>query len=209
MGQEGLSMRKARDLLRLCLSNGMTGRQAARSVGVSSSTASVYLQRARGAGLEWAAVEAMDDAALERILTPPRTTPPTVGRRPMPDAAYLKRELAKPNVTLALLWTKYKAGNPKGYQYSQFCELARRELGKVDLVLRREHRAGEEMFVDWAGQTVPIVDADTGQTHPASIFIAALGASNYTYFEGWPTSGCRTGSADTCTLTSSSAACRR
>lgn len=182
MGQEGLSMRKARDLLRLCLCNQLSGRQAAKSLGISASTASVYLQRARAADLDWTMVAAMDDTTLERALAGPRPTP-VVRSRPFPDVAYLKRELAKPDMTLALAWTEYKTENPGGYQYSQFCELARRALGKVDLVLRREHRAGEEMFVDWAGRTVPIVDADSGQVSSASVFVAALGASSYTFFE--------------------------
>lgn len=184
MGQEGLGMRKARDLLRLCLGNGMSGRQAARSIGISVSTASVYLERARRAGLEWQVVAGMDDAALEKALV--GTGPARGHLRPLPDLNYLKRELAKPDVTLMLVWDEYRTGNEGAYQYSQFCELVRRELRKADVVLRRQHKAGEEMHADWAGRTVPIVEAETGRVQAASIFVAVLPASSYTYFEAFP-----------------------
>lgn len=176
-------MRKTRDLLRLCLGSGMSGRQAARSLGIAASTASVYLARARQAGLSWEAVAAMDDAALEKALAPSSVVATT--GRPMPDVGYVRKELARADTTLALIWMEYKAENPDGYQYSQFCEIVRRELGKTDLVLRQHHKAGEEMYVDWAGRTVPIVDADSGNAEPASIFVAVLPASSYTYFEAF------------------------
>jgi len=84
-------------------------------------------------------------------------------------------------VTLQLLWREYKETHPDGYQYSQFCELYRRWEKKLDLVLRGSHRAGEKMFVDYAGQTVPVIDPETGAASAASVFVAVLGASNYTY----------------------------
>lgn len=87
------------------------------------------------------------------------------------------------HVTLQLLWEEYKEAHPDGYQYSQYCELYRRWARKIDVVLRQEHRAGEKMFVDHAGQTVPVVDRETGEIRHASIFVAVLGASNYTFAE--------------------------
>ncbi len=176
-------MRKARDLLRLCLGSGMSGRQAAKSIGISASTASVYLERARRAGIGWPAVTEMDDAALEKALAP--TALAARGARPLPDMDYVRRELAKPDMTLALIWEEYRSENKGAYQYSQFCELVRRELRKADVVLRRQHKAGEEMAVDWAGRTVPIVEADTGRVQPASVFVAVLPASSFTYFEAF------------------------
>ncbi|MDE3075218.1 MAG: IS21 family transposase [Chloroflexota bacterium] len=177
-------MRKARELLRLCLDKGHSGRQAAKSAGISASTASVYLRRAREAQLDWATVAAMDDAALERALAGEAPAAPAKPARVLPDVAQIKRELAKPDMTVALLWDEYRKDHPDGYQYSFFCELVRRELGKLDPVLRREHQAGKEMFTDWAGRTVPIIDADTGEVMlRAPIFVAVLGASSYTFFE--------------------------
>jgi transposase len=185
LGQKGLTMRKVRDLLRLCWEGGLSSRQAARSLGIASSTASEHLQRARRAGLDWAQVQALDDEALEAKLFPHEAAAAKVGRS-LPDIAYLKRELAKPDVTLMLMWEEYRRDHPDGYQYSRFCELVGRELRRLDLVLRQDHRGGEKTFVDWAGRTVSIVDMDTGETRPASIFVAVLGASSYTFLEAFP-----------------------
>jgi transposase len=86
-------------------------------------------------------------------------------------------------VTLQLLWDEYKAANPEGFQYSWFCDSYRHWLGKVDVVMRQTHRAGEKLFVDYAGQTVPVIDPQSGEVLDAQIFVAALGASNFTYAE--------------------------
>jgi len=86
-------------------------------------------------------------------------------------------------MTLFLLWEEYKEGDPEGYQYSWFCQEYRKWTGKLDLVMRQEHRAGEKMFLDYAGQTVPVVFPHTGEIKQAQIFIAVLGASSYTFAE--------------------------
>ena len=104
----------------------------------------------------------------------------------MPDWAEVHREMKarkRTSVTLQLLWVEYKEANPDGLQYSQFCELYRGWRGGLDRVLRQEHRAGEKAFVDYAGQTVPVVDRSTGEIREAQIFVAVLGASNFTYAE--------------------------
>jgi transposase len=93
------------------------------------------------------------------------------------------RELRRKGVTLFLLWQEYKAVTPEGVQYSQFCAAYRQWAGTLDLVMRQDHRAGEKLFVDYAGQTVPVVNPLTGEVHAAAIFIAVLGASNYTFAE--------------------------
>ena len=86
-------------------------------------------------------------------------------------------------MTLALLWQEYKAAHPEGMQYSWFCKHYRAWTAKLDVVMRQEHRAGEKVFVDYAGQTVPVVDRETGELRQAQVFVAVLGASNYTYAE--------------------------
>jgi transposase len=83
-------------------------------------------------------------------------------------------------VTLQLLWEEYRQGNPDGYRYSRFCELYQRWRSKLDVVLRQEYKAGEKMFVDWAGATIPVYDRHTGHPWPSPLFVAALGASSYT-----------------------------
>lgn len=176
-------MRKIRDILRLHAEHDLTGRQIARSLGLSHSTVLSVLHRAEVLGLRWPLPDDVDEPALEA-----RLYPPNHGRsllRPEPAWEEIHRELRRKGVTLRLLWQEYRRDHPEeGYQYSRFCERYRRWEEKLDVVLRQPHRAGEKMFVDFAGPTVPIVDQMSGQIHEASIFVAALGASNFTYLEG-------------------------
>jgi transposase len=95
----------------------------------------------------------------------------------------VRKELKKHNVTLRLLWEEYREAHPDGYSYSQYCELYRQYVKKLDPPMRQKHKAGEKMFVDYAGDTIPITDPETGEVWPAQIFMAVLGASNYTYAE--------------------------
>ena len=101
----------------------------------------------------------------------------------MPQWSELHRELRQPDVTLALLWQEYKAAHPEGLQYSWFCDQYRAWASKLDVVMRQEHRAGEKLFVDYAGRTVAVVDRHTGELRQAQVFVAVLGASNYTFTE--------------------------
>jgi transposase len=143
-----------------------------------------YLKRAEAAGLGWPLPAEMDDVAIEARLFQNKAEPSEWVHQPKPDFAGMHQELqSRKHVTLQLLWTEYKETYPHGYQYSQFCELYRRWAKKLDLVLRQTHRAGEKLFVDYAGQTVPIIDRRTGEVSQASVFVAVLGASNYTYAE--------------------------
>jgi transposase len=138
-----------------------------------------YIRRAEDTGLAWPLPEELDEAALERLLFP---LPPSMSKevRPAPDWSEVHRQLKRKGVTLALLWQEYKTLYPEGYQYSAFCEHYRAWEGTLDLVMRQTHRAGEKLFVDYAGQTVPVVDRISGEIQPAQVFVAVLGASNYT-----------------------------
>jgi transposase len=100
-----------------------------------------------------------------------------------PDWAVVHQELKRKGVTLSLLWQEYKAQTPDGFQYSWFCQAYRAWAAKLDLVMRQSHRAGEKLFIDYAGQTLPIVNSQSGEVHEAQVFLAVLGASNYTYAE--------------------------
>ncbi|EGH16918.1 putative transposase subunit, partial [Pseudomonas savastanoi pv. glycinea str. race 4] len=139
-----------------------------------------YLHRFNACGLSWPT--SLSDAELERLLFPPAPTVPS-DQRPMPDWARVHAELRRPGVTLALLWQEYRLAHPQGFQYSWFCEHYRLWAAKVDVVMRQEHRAGEKLFVDYAGQTAPIIDRSTGEIRQAQIFVAVLGASSYTFAE--------------------------
>jgi transposase len=174
-------MRKIKEVLRL-KANGMSNRKIAQSCGASRPTVGEYLQRASRAGLTWPLPEELSDTTLEHLLFP---DPPTPAQRDqsLPDWLYIQKEFKRKNVTLFLLWEEYRAQHPKGYQYSWFCERYRQWTGTLDRVMRQDHRAGEKLFVDYAGHTIPVVNQHTGEIHEAQIFVAVLGASNYTYAE--------------------------
>ena len=182
MPAKRLSMRKIREVLRLKWGNGMSNRRIAVSSGIGRPTVSEYLRRAEEAGLSWPLPDDLDDARLELLLFPPPPDLPAQ-ERGIPDWAHIHGELKHKGVTLFLLWQEYRANHPDGYQYSWFCEHYRAWQGKLDMVMRQDHRAGEKLFVDYAGQTVPVIDRATGEIREAQIFVAVLGASNYTYAE--------------------------
>ena len=146
-------MRKIREMLRLRWGLTRTLRETARSCGVGATTVHDVLARATAAGLTWPLPDELDDAALEARLYPPATTP---RERARPDFAAIYRELKQRGVTLELLWQEYRQQHPEdGYGYSRFCDLYRGWRAQIDLVMRQEHRAGEKLFVDYVGQSVP------------------------------------------------------
>jgi transposase len=183
MPEERLSMRKIKEVLRLKLDLALSHRQIARSCSIAHSSVLRYLRRAEQAGLRWPLPGDLDDSALENLLFPPPLNVPS-SQRPVPDFNSIHEDLKKHrHLTLHFVWEEYKQSYPEGYQYSRFCELYHQWAKKLDLVLRQEHRAGEKLFVDHAGPTVPIVSPDTGEVSDASIFVAVLGVSNYTFAE--------------------------
>ncbi|MCE5255106.1 MAG: IS21 family transposase, partial [Actinomycetia bacterium] len=173
-------MRKIKEILRLN-ELGLPRREIGRSLAISPNTVADVVRRAEAAGLTWPAAEEMDEAALDARLYPPPA--PSVVKRPEPDPEKMHRELARKGVTLQLLWLEYKAEHPGGLGYTQFCERYRRWRKTADVVLRQEHKAGEKLFVDFAGQTVPVINRRTGEVGLAHIFVAVLGCSNYLYAE--------------------------
>lgn len=183
MPAKRLSMRHVKDILRLKWSLGLSERQVAKSLGMSRPTVGDYLRRAKAAGLSWPLPVSLDEVALERLLFPPR--PPARSAVPQltPDWAVVHQELKRKGVTLLLLWQEYKGTHPDGFQYSWFCQAYRQWAKKLDPVMRQQHRAGEKLFVDYAGQSIALVNRHTGELHDAALFIAVLGASNYTYAE--------------------------
>jgi transposase len=181
MATERLSMRQTREILRQKWSVGCTHREVAQSLRISSGVVGTTVLRARAAGLDWAQVDTLSDEALQaRVYGPP--TPPT-HHRPVPDGAYLHAERRKPGVTLELLHLEYLEQHPDGYRYTQFCEVYRRWLSRRGLSMRQVHRAGAKLFVDYAGQKPTIIEATTGEVITVELFVAVLGASNYTYAE--------------------------
>jgi len=109
--------------------------------------------------------------------------PGVVELRPQPDFPAIHQELRRKGVTWQLLWEEHKEQHGDGYQYGQFCEGYRRWRDTVEVSMGQVHRAGEKLFVDYAGQTVPIGEQATGEVRQAQVFVAVLGCSNYTYAE--------------------------
>ena len=185
MSQERLSVRKINEVIRLKWSCGLSNRVIGRSCQISHSTVREYLKRAEAAGLTWPLPEGLDEDSLYRLLFPEKDADRSA-TRVLPDWEQIHRELKKRNVTLRLLWTEYREDHPDGYGYSQYCDLYRRYARKLDPPMRQNHKAGEKLFVDYAGDTVPIIDPETGEVRQAQIFVATMGASSYTYAEAQP-----------------------
>jgi transposase len=177
-------MRKLKEVLRLRFELGLGQRQIARSCSIGHGTVYEYLKRAQAAGVTWPLPEGWDDRRLEEALLGPTPRRVYESRKPAPDFAHLHEELQRhPHLTLQLAWEEYRQVHPDGYAYSRFCELYQQWRQQLDVVLRQEHKAGEKLFVDYAGDTISIYDRKGGPERPASIFVAVLGASNYTYAE--------------------------
>ena len=174
-------MRKIHLVLRLFFEARLSIRAIARSTQASPATVGDYIRRAQAAGLTWPLPDELDERALEARLFPRPTAPKST--LPLPDWRHVHTELRGKGVTLSLLWQEYKAEHPDGLQYSWFCQRYRDWSGRVDLVMRQTHRAGEKLFVDYAGHTVAVVQRNSGELREAQIFVAVLGASNYTFAE--------------------------
>ncbi len=174
-------MRKIHLVLRLFFEAGLSIRAIARSIQASPATVGDYVRRAQAAGLTWPVPDELDERALQARLFPRPAAPRSTA--PLPDWPHVHTELRRKGVTLSLLWQEYKAEHPDGLQYSWFCQRYRTWSARVDLVMRQTHRAGEKLFVDYAGHSVAVVQRNTGEVREAQIFVAVLGASNYTFAE--------------------------
>lgn len=176
-------MRKVREVLRLKFDGALSNRQIGQSCHLSKSTIADYLERFQRSGLIWPLKDDIDDSRLEQLLFSKPQQVQVTEDRPLPDWNYIYREMRRKGVTLMLLWQEYKRDFSDGYQYSRFCDLYSQWAGKLDPVMRQEHRAGEKTFIDYAGQTVCVYDRGRGEPRQAQIFVAVLGASSYTFAE--------------------------
>ena len=176
-------MRRVREILRLKHECSATDREIARSLSVARSTVALTLERVAAAGLRWPLPAPLTDRVLEAMLYAGHGSQQGARRKAEPDWTYVHHELRRPGVTLMLLWEEYRQREPDGYRYSRWCELYRAWEGRLSPTMRQVHPAGERMFVDYAGQTIDLTDGRTGEIRPAQIFVAVMGASNYTYAE--------------------------
>lgn len=183
MPRSHLSMRKIREILRLKWECKCSYHLIAKSCGVSSSTASECVRRAKEASLTWPLPTDLHDDALIALLYKPHTTAEKNEHAKI-DFAKLHQELKKKHVTKMILWEEYKTQNPNGYNYSWYCARYREWREQLDVWMRQTHIFGEKCFVDYAGMTMPIIiDTSTGEIRECQIFVGCLGASNYTFCE--------------------------
>ena len=182
MPRRRLSVRTIREVLRLKWQCGLSDRDIAASCRIGPTAVRGYVHRARQAGLAWPLPDTLQDAQLEAMLFPP---PPKVAARdrPLPQWPEVHKQLGRKGVTLQLLWEEYRRVHQNGYAYSCFCERYANWQKIAQPTMLQQHKAGDKLFVDYAGLTMPLTDPKTGEITQAQIFVAALGASNYTFAE--------------------------
>ena len=168
-------MRKIKDVLRLKLDAKLSHEQIAAALGISKGVVTKYVGLAASAGLDWPTVQGHDEAALERLLL---VAPQKPRDHVQPDYGRIHHELRRKGMTLMLLWEEYRAdhADSQTYAYSQFCDNYRRFARQLKRSMRQIHRAGEKLFIDYAGPTIALTDGSR-----AHIFVAAMGASSYTF----------------------------
>jgi transposase len=178
-----LSMRKIKEVLRLKWDLGLSNREISNSIKVSPSTVGDCLRRVTRAGLSWPLPVDIGEEDLEQKLYSPARSRAPEGSHNI-NWSNINKELRRKGVTRELLWYEYKQEHPEGINYSRFCDLYRQWQGQVDCCMRQNYKAGQYLFIDYAGLTIPvIVNVDTGETINAQIFVATLGASNYIFAE--------------------------
>jgi len=179
-------MRQLRRILRLEYEGNST-RDIVRVTGIARTTVQRALERSKAADLVWPLADDVSDDVLEERLYAGSGKSVGFGagvrKRPEPDWAELVRELRRPAVTMVILWEEYRKIWPDGYAYSRFCELLREFQQRLSPVMRQHHVAGDKLFVDYSGKRQEICDPLTGEVRMAEIFVAVLGASNYTFAE--------------------------
>lgn len=185
MSAQRLDMRLVKEVLRLKLAARLSHREVAAALRIGTGSVSNYLSAFERSGLTYPLPADLTDEALERLLFPPSDEDaPAKSLFALPEFADIHRQLRRKDVTRQLLWEEYcHQHGERSYSYTQFCVLYRNWLKHQRLSMRQTHRPGEKMFVDYCGPTVEIINPVTGEVTEAQIFVAVLGASNYTYAE--------------------------
>jgi transposase len=183
MPAQGISMNKIREILRLHFDSKLSQHQIASSLKISSGVVNKYVSLAKAASLSWPVDPQLDDKALRALLSPYKETTKQ-GVFIEPDYSSIHQELKQKGITLLLLWREYEeVYGKKAYRYARFCAKYKDWLSRQKPSMRQTHRAGEKLFIDYCGPTIDVIDPTTGEIRSAAIFVAVLGASNYTYVE--------------------------
>ena len=186
MPRPKVAMRRIKEVLRLKEGLGLSDTAVSRSVRIARSTVKEYLDRAAAAGLNWETVAELSEEELDRRLFAAVDT--RHWDRPLPDWEAVEKELRGRGVTLRLLWLEYLSRHPEGYRYTQFCaHFHAWQRHSRPPTMRRQHRAGEALEVDYAGMTLSVIDK--GVVRQAQVFVACLPCSDLTYAEASWTQG--------------------
>jgi transposase len=176
-------MDKVREILRLKQQCALGQRAIARALNISRPVVKQYLERLESAGLDYAAIKAMDDDILLKILEGEDQSNSERYQALRGKFSEFVKELKQPGVTLLRLWQEYREQHPDGYSYSQFCYHFQLWRSSSELTMHIDHKAGDKMFVDFTGKKLQIVNKQTGELKDVEVFVAILGASQLTYVE--------------------------
>ena len=175
MPQQRMDIRMIKDILRLKYQGGLSHDRIAQSLSISKGAVAKYLSLAGAAGLDWPSTVDLDEASLERGLMGGGAA---FSRAVEPDYARVHIELRRKGVTLMLLWAEYRAAHEgqRTWAYTQFCGHYKTFAKTLKRSMRQQRRAGEKLFIDYAGPTLELADGSRAQ-----VFVAAMGASSYTF----------------------------
>lgn len=183
MSMPRITMKKLREVLRLKFDLKLSNREIANMLSISPSTVSLYVTMFKHKGISWDQANNFSDDDLNKLIFPVQHLSPK-RQCAKPDFEYIHKELKRKGVTLQLLWEEYyEAHKESSYSRTQFCVLYQEWSRKLNISMRQRHKAGDKLFIDYAGHTIPIIDINTGESKSAQIFIAVMGASNYSYAE--------------------------
>ncbi len=172
-------MTKLRQIIQVVLSTQLSNREIAQSIGASRTTVIRYRLIAMEKKYAWDDLKQLSDDELDSKFN---KHPRCMVRRRMPDFALIHSELRNPSVTLQLLWEEYSLADPtNALSYSQFTEHYRNFRKKIDRIMRQNHVPGEKVFVDFSGRKPGYTNVETGEWIAVELFVAVLGASNFTY----------------------------
>ncbi len=186
MARTRIGMKKIRDVIRLKSTTEMSERQVAKALSISRPVVAKYWNGFLASGLAYEQIAEMADSELLRMVEKPKVGKSAKYQEMSRYFPHIVIELKRKGVTLHLLWQDYKQEHPGGYQYSQFCYHFTSWKNTSEVRMHIKHKAGDKMFVDYAGEKWPITDPKTGKQRPAEVFVAVLGASGLAYVEATP-----------------------
>ena len=183
MRKRKITMEKIRELLRLHYQQELSIRKACSLLGISKTSGADYIREFKKTGYSFQEIVQISDSSLMELIEQSNVSTNKRYEILSQYFEYYEKELKRPGVNLLVLWQEYKDKEPEGLSYSRFCHYYRSWKLKQPISMHIEHKAGDKMFVDFAGKKLQIVNRETGEIIPVEVFVAILGASQLTYVE--------------------------